>query len=346
MMMNQCVKKIQRDSIIVDAHIDLLYDVEMQRRKGNTKIIETQYLPQFVEGGVNLVVSSIYINDMFIPEMALRKALNQISALHSEIDESPDKIMLCKDFEDIDRAIEEGKIGIMLSFEGVAPLYNDLSLLRVFYELGVRFVGLTWSRRNFAADGCKSLEVREGTRGGLTEFGIKLVEASEALGMIIDVSHMNDEGFSDIIKISQKPIIASHSNTKALAKHPRNLTDEQIKSIASKGGVIGMNVASLFVAEDSKNASIKHLLEHVDYIVNLVGIQHVGLGFDFCDRLFENVSVEFETSSSRSAFDVMKSHVELDQFIDGLLKKGYSEADIELILGKNFLRIYKQVFRG
>ncbi|WP_432666183.1 dipeptidase [Wukongibacter baidiensis] len=341
--MNEKVKKIQRESLIVDAHLDLLYDVDFKRRMGETKVIENRYLPEFKEGGVNLVVSSIYIDDTFLPEMALRKAMNQVSVLYSEIDESPDKIMLCKSFKDIEKAIEEEKIGIMLSFEGVEPLYDDLSLLRVFYELGVRLVGLTWSRRNFAADGCSFKKGRELTRGGLTDFGVRLVEEAENLGMIIDVSHLNDEGFWDIMEITKKPIIASHSNTRTLVNIPRNLTDDQIKAIASKDGVIGMNVASLLVADSDKNANIEHLLNHVDQIAKVVGVKHVGLGFDFCDRLFENSSPQSLEKLPRKPFDVMKGHDELDIFIDGLINRGYGEDEIKMIIGENFLRLYRQI---
>lgn len=343
-MINFNVKNIQENSTIVDAHLDLLYDVDLKRRMGQSRVIESQYLPEFKEGGVNIVVSSIYIDDMFIPEMALKKALNQVSALYSEIDESPDKIMLCKSFKDIERAIEEEKIGIMLSFEGVEPLYNDLSLLRAFYELGVRFAGLTWSRRNFAADGCSFKWGNELTRGGLTDFGVSLVEEAEKLGMIIDVSHLNDEGFWDVIKIAKNPVIASHSNTRKLVNIPRNLNDNQIKALAASDGVIGMNVASLLVADDDKKANMEHLLNHLDYIVKLVGAEHVGLGFDFCDRLFENSSPESLEKLPRKSFDVIKSHAELNKFIDGLIKRGYNDDDIRLILGDNFIRIYRQVF--
>lgn len=342
--MNESVKRIKKESIIVDAHLDLLYDVDFKRRMGETRVVENRYLSEFNEGGVNLVVSSIYIDDTFLPEMALRKAMNQVSALYSEIDESPDKIMLCKSFKEVEKAIEEKKIAIMLSFEGVEPLYNDLSLLRVFYELGVRLVGLTWSRRNFAADGCSFEKGSELASGGLTDFGARLVEEAENLGMIIDVSHLNDEGFWDVMKIAKHPIIASHSNTRSLADIPRNLTDDQIKAIASKDGVIGMNVASLLVADNDKDANIEYLLNHVDHIVNIVGVQHVGLGFDFCDRLFENSSPQSVKKMPRKAFDVMKGHQELDIFIDGLIQRGYGEDEIKMIVGENFLRVYKQVF--
>lgn len=163
-------------------------------------------MPSLIEGGVNVVIASLYIDDEFLPEMALRRALQQISALYEEIDESSGKFVLCKSFHDIEQAIKNNKLGILLSFEGVEPLYNDLSLLKIFYELGVRILGLVWSRRNFAADGCHFSAVKTGTKGGLTDFGLKLIEKADQLGMLVDVSHLNDEGFWDVIKFSRSTL--------------------------------------------------------------------------------------------------------------------------------------------
>ena len=166
---------LHKDYTVIDAHFDLLLDVEKKRALGNKKVIETQYFQNFKRGGVDFIVSSIFIDDFYYPDLCLRKALDQISALYAEIDESPDKIMLCKNFRDIEIAKEQGKLGIILSFEGVEPVYNDLEILRIFYELGVRIVGLVWSRRNYAGDGCHYKPVKEGKKGGLTYFGVKLV---------------------------------------------------------------------------------------------------------------------------------------------------------------------------
>lgn len=339
------INNILKKLTIIDAHFDLLFDVVRQRQYGRRRVIETDYLPGFIEGGLNVVVSSIYIDSESLPEMALRKALDQVSALYAEIDESSDKIVLCKSYADIMEAKNEGKIGIMLSFEGVEPLYNDLNLLRIFYELGVRIVGLVWSRRNYVADGCHFSEVREGTRGGITDFGVQLIEAAEALGMFIDVSHLNDEGFWDVMKIAKKPVIASHSNCRALSGTMRNLTDEQIKTLASKGGVIGINVASKFTADDDKNANIEHLVNHVDHIAKLVGVEHVGLGFDFCDQLSKYMFTKQLKGTSRKSFDVFKGHKEIKYFVAELMKRGYMHEEIELMLGGNFLRVYKEVLK-
>jgi membrane dipeptidase len=343
--MEEHIKRIHNNSIIVDAHFDLLMDVTAQREHGRRKVIETDHLPGFAKGGVNIVVSSIFIDNAFLPEMVLRKAMNQISSLYAEIDESPDKIMICRNCDDIARAQEQGKIGIMLSFEGVEPLYNDLSLLRVFYELGVRIVGLVWSRRNSAGDGSHFSSVREGKKGGITDFGVQLIEEAERLGMFMDVSHFNDEGFWDVMEVAKRPVIASHSNCRSIVSSMRNLTDEQIKAIAQKGGVIGMNACNNFTAYRDEDADVEHLVDHVDHIVKLVGPMHVGLGFDFFEDFVKYWSAEELAAMPRRIFDVLKGHKSIEQFTKKLIERGYKDDEIGMILGKNFLRIYKEVLK-
>jgi len=343
--MEEHVKRIHNNSLIVDAHFDLLMDVAPQREAGRRRVIETDHLPGFAEGGVNIVVSSIFVDSTFLPEMALRKAMDQVSSLYAEIDESPDKIMICRNYDDITRAQEQGKIGIMLSFEGVEPLYNDLSLLRMFYELGVRVVGLVWSRRNFAGDGCHFSGAREGKKGGITDFGVQLIEEAERLGMFIDVSHLNDEGFWDVMEVAKKPVIASHSNCRSIVNSMRNLTDEQIKAIAQKGGVIGMNACNIFTADRDEDGDVEHLINHVDHIVKLVGPMHVGLGFDFCDDFMKYLSKADLAALPSKSFDVLKGHKSIQQFTKALIGRGYKDAEIEMILGTNFLRIYKEVLK-
>ncbi|WP_306298993.1 dipeptidase [Bacillus sp. OV166] len=188
-----------------------------------------------------MIIAAIFIDSGFLPEMGLRKALNQVSALYEEVQESPDKLMICKNRDDMILAQQSGKIGFLLSLEGAEPIGTDLSLLRVFYELGVRNLGLVWSRSNAVGYGSHFSPIDQGTKGGITHFGVKVIEEAEKLGMMIDVSHLNDEGFWDVIEMSKKPIIASHSNSRVLSNTMRNLTDEQMKAIASKGGVIGVN---------------------------------------------------------------------------------------------------------
>ncbi|WDV47246.1 dipeptidase [Clostridiaceae bacterium M8S5] len=320
---------------IVDAHYDILVDVTKKRAQGKTKVIEREYLNEFRESGVNIIVCSIFLDSIYVPEMALRQALNQINALYLEIEESPEDLMLCRSYDDITKALDNNKIGFLLSFEGVEPLGNDINLLKIFYELGVRLVGLVWSRRNYAGDGSSFTTDHRGTGSGLTEFGKELVKRAEKLGMIIDVSHLNDEGFWDVMKIAKNPVIASHSNCRELCKQMRNLRDEQIQSLASTGGVIGMNTCSKFVSNKEEDKNYKTLVNHIDYIVKLIGIEYVGFGFDFCDFLRENKKSE--------VFDVLDSYKELPLFVEELVNRGYSDEDIKKIVGDNFLNVFKKV---
>jgi len=220
-----------------------------------------------------------------------------------------------------------------------------LNLLSIFYKLGVRIVGLTWSRRNFAGDGSYFSKVREGKKGGITDFGVELIEKAESLGMFIDVSHLNDEGFWDVMKIAKKPVIASHSNCRAIVNSMRNLTDEQIRAIADKGGVIGMNVCNIFAADKNEDGDVEYLINHVDHIVELVGVRHIGLGFDFCDDFRKYIFSQNMRALSRKSFDVLKGHKSIEQFTKGLISRGYTDEEIKLILGKNFLKIYKEVLK-
>ncbi|MFA1822493.1 dipeptidase [Virgibacillus oceani] len=333
------IDEIHAEAIIIDAHFDLLFDVAAQRALGRTKVIETDHLPDFEEGGWNIIVSSIYLEDADLPELALRKALNQVSCLYAEIEESPDKLMLCKNTSDILQAKERGKIGIMLSFEGVEPLGTDISLLRVFYELGVRFIGLTWSRRNAAGDGCAFKFSDRQMTGGLAGFGLDVIKEAENLGMIIDVTHINDEGFEDIMTISNQPVIASHSNARAVSNTPRNLTDAQLKALGDSSGVAGINAVSIIASAEGENPDINTLVHHIEHMKNSVGIDHVGLGLDLC-----NLFTKYKPDGVvRQAFDVVNKHGSLGELTSALLESGFSKEDIVKMYGGNFIRVYERV---
>lgn len=331
--------RLHNESFVVDAHFDLTYEVANLRERGQREVIARKYLPQFRSGGFDLIVSAIFIDDMFLPEMGLRRALDQISYLHEEIDESPGLFRLCRSTADAYAAKEDGQTAIFLSLEGADPIQNDIKLLRVFYELGVRLLGLVWSRRNAAGDGAFFSPRKEGRKGGLTPFGVELVETAGNLGMVIDLSHLNDEGFWDVMEITRQPVIASHSNCRALAETMRNLTDDQIRAIGGKGGVIGMNSVNVFVRDDTPDANIADFANHVDHIAGLCGIEHVGLGLDLCDSFADHLNMG-EILPTR---DVVKSHSVVFELTEELIKRGYSDNDIQLVLGGNFMRVYKQV---
>lgn len=333
---------LHKNNVVIDTHLDLAGEIYNRYLAGEKEVIKNRYLENFKKGGFNIVVSSLYIDDIFLPEMGLRVALGQINALMEDIETCGGEVVLIKNKVQLESCIKENKIGIILSFEGLDPIGNDIGLLRIFYELGVRAAGLVWSRRNYVADGCSFSPVDEGQRGGLTRFGVKAVRRLEELNMLIDVSHLNDEGFWDIMKFTNKPFIASHSNSRVLHGRMRNLTDEQIKAIAERNGVIGINAYKTIAGVGQGDDPIKKLADHIEYMVKLVGASHVGYGFDLCNSYYESeMKFKFEPHNN----DSLSSHADVLLLTEEILKRGISEDDAKLIIGGNFLRVFGDVLQ-
>src|SRR5713101_6376898 len=209
---------------IVDLHFDMPMDLYEKRDRAN--VLATDYLPELDAGDIGILAAAIYIEDRYMPEMGLRVALDQISRLYTEAEESG-RFAICKSHEEILDAHKARKIALLITMEGVEPLGTDLELLRAFYELGVRAIGLTHARRNVAADGGIFASMGS-SRGGLTEFGRDVVRQCEALGVIVDLAHISPAGFEDILGISTKPPIVSHANARKYYDIERNISDEQI----------------------------------------------------------------------------------------------------------------------
>lgn len=232
--------------------------------------------------------------------------------------------------------MDSDRFAIVIGSEGLSYIGTNINLINALYLLGVRHATLTWNEENELATGAKGNPDR-----GLTKFGVEAVQRLEELGMIVDVSHANDKTFWDIYNVATKPFIASHSNCRALCNAPRNLTDEQLKAIKEKGGVVGLNAFADFVADDPKDRDIEHLVNHLDHMVEVMGIDHVGLGFDFDDYLTgETLSFFAEGDVSTIGFENI---TKVPVLIKLLEKRGYSKEDIEKIKYKNFLRIIKQI---
>ncbi len=332
--------ELHKNNIVADAHLDLAGEIYNRYLAGEKDVIKNHYLENFKKGGFNLIVSSLFIDDLFLPEMALRAALGQIRALIEDVESCQGEVMLVKTREDLNKAVNENKIGIIISFEGLEPIGNDIGLLRIFYELGVRAGGLAWSRRNYVCDGCSFNPVEEGQRGGLTSFGVNVVKRMEEMNMLIDVSHLNDEGFLDILKFTNKPFIASHSNSRVIHGRMRNLTDDQIKAIADRNGLIGINAYTNIAGVREGENPISRLADHIEYMVNLVGAKHVGYGFDLCNGYYNSeLKFKFETHNN----DSLNSHAEAVKLTEELLRRGISTEDCKLIIGGNFFRVYSDI---
>ena len=227
--------------------------------------------------------------------------------------------------EDVRRALrDECDFGALISIEGGEALCGCLGALEAFWRFGVRAMGLVWNHRNELADG-----VADGASGGgLTPFGKEVVRAMEAMGMAVDVSHLSDAGFWDVSRISRRPFYASHSNARALCDHPRNLTDDQIRAVADSGGVIGVNFYASFL-HASGRAGIEDVIEHIEYLADRAGIDHVALGSDFdgIDRAPEGLE------------DVSK----MPALAEALRTRGWEERDVRAVLGENLARFLTQV---
>lgn len=275
---------------LFDAHSDLLSVVVRERAAGRDRVVAEAFLPGMAAGGIAARVAAIFVDDEYLPEGALRRGLDAAVALRREV-EATDELALATTAGDLeavggpaDRRPPDGAAHtLVMGMEGAEPLRGDLAVLEAFHRLGLRVLTLTHSRRNAAGDGSFYEPTRSGRPGGLSPFGVELVERCEALGVVVDVSHLNVPGFRDAVEVADGPVLASHSNCRALCDHPRNLTDEQLGAVADTGGVVGVMAIADFVAAD--DPTLEDVLDHVEHAVEVAGVEHVGFGFDFFEYL-------------------------------------------------------------
>lgn len=318
---------LHRSSIIFDGHCDTLLSVLEGKRKFGERSPEGHIdLPRLHEGGVTAQVFAIFIEERYLPAGAAKQTLRLLDTLYRELEDNTDSFMLSLRAEDVEKAKAWGKVAAVIGVEGAESIEGDLALLRMFHRLGVRLLTVAWSRRNQAADGVD--ETRTG--GGLTNFGLRLVEECNKLSIVVDISHLSPAGVRDVLEVSSAPVIASHSNAHTLCPHRRNLTDEQLLALAKKGGVLGVTFVPAFITEQGKDASLEKLLDHIDHIVRVAGIDHVGLGSDFDG---------FSSPPPAGLEDVTC----LPAITAGLVERGYSVDNVRKILGGNFLRVFRHV---
>lgn len=331
------IEDILCTSFIADAHLDLAFDIVQQRAYGRKKVLEEDYLEDMTAGGLNLVISSIFIETRFIPEMALRMALSQVEALLSDIEESKEHFSFCINQSEILKAYKNNKIAIMLSFEGIEPIQDDLNLFKIFHRLGVRGMGLCWSRRNNAAEGSDFVEKKTGIRGGLTHYGLNLLALAKEHKHFLDLSHINDEGFADVEKFWQGGCMVSHTNSRVLNETMRNISDKQIEFIAKRKGFIGVNAMNFTVSDGVISEDISGYCDHIDHIIKVGGEDCIGLGFDFNDTILKYIPDGELSRLPRKPFDCISGYKEIPRVIDELISRGYSDGTIKKIIGHNLL---------
>ena len=330
-------------AITIDAHSDILNDIHPRRLLGEKAVLERHWMPKMRKGRIDIRVVAIFTEPPLLPELALRRGLDLVASLYEDISESP-SCVLCRTYGDIRKAKEAGKIGLILGMEGAEPLGTDIQLLRVFYELGLRVLGLTHALRTFLADGAFFSARKAGQLGGLTDVGARFLEEAEKLGIVVDVSHLNDPSFWDVIKFARAPVIASHSNCRTLCNHLRNLTDDQIKAVADSGGVVGVNACSVFV----NPPDLEHLVDHIEHIIKVGGIEHAGLGPDFADYLLVYMTEVDKASLPLDGIMPVRGlpgDEAFPKFAEELARRGYKPAEIDLIMGENFDRVFKDILK-
>ena len=325
---------------IVDLHLDLLMDLYEKRNRKN--VLAKDFLPEFEAGGIGVLGAAIYIEDRHLPELALPVALDQIARLYAEVDRSK-RFAICKTRQEIVRARAAGNIAFLITMEGVEPLGADLDLLRVFYELGVRAIGLTHARSNAAGHG--GIFAPSGSsRDGLTSFGRDVVRECEALGVIVDLAHINPAGFEEILTLTSGPVIVSHTNSRCYYDIERNISDEQIKMIGERQGVIGVN--AVLVSPRAEEATLDRYVDHIEHIAELIGIAGVGIGFDFLEFLYR----QWPDSGKREPaakfttprfIPELTNHSHARNLTRKLIERGFSDMDIEKILFRNWMRVFE-----
>lgn len=324
----------------VDLHGDILYDVTHRREfKGERRTLETYHLHPLRQGGIKVQVLPIYFDTINLPEAALRQTLLIVNAFLQELDEASDHFAVIKTKADLARVLESDKIGVLLAMEGAEGFGRDINLIRLFFELGLRMIGLTWNRANALAEGSG-----EDTGAGLTYLGRQLVARMADYPIILDVSHLNEAGFWSALEHSQGPVLASHSNSATVCPHHRNLTDAQIKALAERGGLIGLNFYPEFVISGGGDL-LSGLLKQVDHIAGLVGVKHLALGPDFTNYLptMQLSAQELATLNiSPGTTPALPEVTILPDFYHALLNHGFSADDATLVMGGNALRFLTQ----
>lgn len=333
-------EQLHRDAVVVDCHNDLLLSV-CGRGVGDRGTFRHRWLEELRTGGVNVQVCPVF-SYPDIPEANLREILRQIAALKREVDRNPSDLALCGSKREIDAAVAEGKIALVLAMEGAQTLGSDESLLELFYELGVRMISFTHMGRTFMADGT----AEDATGSRLTSAGVVVFHEIERLGIVFDVSHLGAAGVEHVLELATRPVIASHSAARAVYDHHRNLTDDQILGIARTGGVIGVNLLACFI--DPGQPTIDRVVDHFAHMVDIAGIEHVGLGPDFISEIFDDlypVHAELGPVDLDVRLNIPNLHASrhLPNLTSALFARGFDEKDLRLVLGGNVLRVFDDV---
>ena len=296
-------------------------------------------LPRFHAAGIDLISLSV-----MGPEAMLDGTVRQIARVRAAIRAQPDRLVLCGTADDILAAKAAGKLGVVFNLQETAMLENRIEMVQAYYDLGVRHMLLAYNARNAVGDGCA-----ERSDGGLSRWGLEVVAEMNRVGMLVDGTHTGRRTTLDAMEASTAPFIFSHCNADAVHPHYRNIGDDQIRACAATGGVIGLNGLGEFLGDDA--ASSAAIFRHLDHMVQLVGAAHVGLGLDyvrdtgrFWGWVRDNAHMWPPGPGNRTG-SAFAQPEQVEELAGMMLGAGYQEADVRGILGGNWLRVARQVWR-
>jgi len=324
---------LYHNSIVIDATAPIL--------------VNDEDWPKWQQGGVTCAFATL-TRDRGGANMP--SVITSIGSWLAKIRRYADRMLLATNVVDIERAKREGKLAVVFHFQNGAPLEYDLNLVEVYHRLGVRAIQLTYNVKNQIGDGCL-----ERTNAGLSDLGVAAVKEMNRLGILVDLSHTGEQTTLDAMDVSEKPVAFTHANAKKVCDHPRNLTDRQMRRLADLGGIMGLNGFPPFVRAGVEAPTVDDLLDHLDYIVRTIGIDHVGLGLDYfhaerSDYEKRLASGEWKASDyppppwnyPRGIDDASR----LGAIAPAMAKRGYSDSDIVKVLGENFMRVLRAVWGG
>lgn len=320
--------------MVFDGHSDLLYDVTRRRLTGETQVLKRLHLPQLRHGGVEGAALALWTStahgETFWestpwrgPAAARERTAQMLSALSAELAETPE-LRLVRSAAEAEAARAEGKIYIFLSVEGMGAIGENPQGVDWYGSRGVRMGTLTWNEENQLATGAGG-----DPYSGLTELGRQAVRRMQEWGMVVDVSHLNDGGFREVMRLARGPVVASHSNCRKLCDVRRNLTDDQLRAIRDTGGVVGVNSYHGFVHGDLRNQTAGTLARHAAHMADVMGVEHVACGFDFCHYM----------GPGNESAEGLENAAQVKNLFYWLERFGMTRREMEQVARENFLRV-------
>ena len=331
-------RAITKEALLVDGHNDLPWamrelgssfakvDIRLPQPKLHTDI------PRIREGGLKAQFWSVYVPaSTDLSGNALLQTMEQIDLVHEMVDRYPDVFEMVRTADDIERIVKSGKIASMIGVEGGYSIQNSLAVLQKLYDRGTRYMTLTHSKTLSWADSATDAP----QHGGLAPFGEDVIREMNRIGMLVDISHVSPDTMLDALRITKAPVIFSHSSARAICDHPRNVPDDVLRLMPANGGIVMINFFSGFLvpmdqqkADKDRRGTIQLVVDHIEHVIKIAGIDHVGLGSDF-DGI---------PRTPRQLDDV----AHFPYITQELLNRGYSRQQIEKVLGTNLLRVLRQ----